>query len=80
MVQMLSNVTSRLESILEENPNQRRLVLFNTGLHDISQLCSRVKYEERSVYMTVSDADYSCAALYQQNLRTLGHFIPLLSR
>lgn len=75
MVQVLSNVTSQLQSLANENPNERRLILFNTGLHDISQLCSRVRYDERRVYMTIPDGNYSCTDLYRKNFEKLTNFI-----
>jgi len=75
MVQMMHNVTAQLHALSQSSPNQRRFLFFNTGLHDISQLCSRVCYEERHVYMKESDANFSCTALYR---RSLSHLVDLI--
>jgi hypothetical protein len=77
IVEMVENVTSTLQSLVQDDKNESRYILFNTGLHDINQLCARVMQEERrqSKYILQSDANFSCTAQYQTSLRQLVDFI-----
>ena len=73
IVQMMSNVTSQLLE-LEKFSKERRYILFNTGLHDIAQLCSRRWRHVRETYLG-PDANFSCAAQYRRSLGELFDFI-----
>lgn len=73
IVQMMSNVTSQL---LELNmPSKEcRYILFNTGLHDVAQLCSRLWRRVRETYLG-PDSNFSCTAQYRRSLGELFDFI-----
>ena len=75
IVQMMNNVTSQLQAFSRNYPNHRRFLLFNTGLHDISQLCSRVYREERAEYIKESDANFSCTEQYRHSFQRLVAFV-----
>jgi hypothetical protein len=73
IVQTMSNVTSRLVE-LKQFSNERRFLLFNTGLHDIAQLCSRRWRRVRQTYLG-PDSNFSCTAQYRYSLGELVDFI-----
>jgi hypothetical protein len=49
----------------------RRVVLFNTGLHDIHRLCGSEWHQDRTLYLTVDELQMPCTQLYQLALQTL---------
>ena len=56
----LDAVIETLQEMKEKDPDQKRLILFNSGLHDIAQLCS-VKYKKaRREYLDFADGAFSC--------------------
>jgi hypothetical protein len=73
IVQMMNNVTSQLLD-LKTFSKERRYILFNTGLHDIAQLCSRRWRHVRETHLG-PDSDFSCAAQYRHSLGELFDFI-----
>lgn len=75
IVQMIHNVTTELQSLAQVYPDQRLLLLFNTGLHDITQLCSRVGRDDRANYITESDSIFSCTAQYHRSFQQFVNFI-----
>jgi hypothetical protein len=73
IVQTMRNVTSRLVQ-LKQFSNERRFILFNTGLHDISRLCSRKWRQEREAHRG-PDSNFSCTAQYRHSLGELVDFL-----
>jgi hypothetical protein len=73
IVQTMSNVTSRLVE-LKQLSNEHRFLLFNTGLHDIAQLCSRRWRRVREAHLG-PDSNFSCTAQYRHSLGELVDFI-----
>jgi hypothetical protein len=51
--------------------NERKVVLFNSGLHDIHRLCGDEWKDDRSTYLHDSEIQQSCLDLYQVALDTL---------
>mmetsp|Transcript_28003 Transcript_28003/g.80943 ORF Transcript_28003/g.80943 Transcript_28003/m.80943 type:complete len:556 (-) Transcript_28003:33-1700(-) len=75
LAKRLDAVVEELQMILDEDPDERRFVLFNAGLHDVAQLCS-VKYKHaRSEYLGLADDEFSCVELYKTLLRELTTFL-----
>lgn len=75
IVQRMIDVTSELQEMARDSPNERRFVLFNTGLHDAEQLCSRLRRKVRRTYLKQPDATFSCTAQYRQSLGELADFV-----
>ena len=75
LTKRLEEVIEELQMIVDENPDERRFVLFNAGLHDIAQLCS-VKYKNaRNEYLALADGEFSCVELYKTLLSKLTSFL-----
>ena len=75
LAKRLDEVIEELQQIPAVNPNERRMVLFNAGLHDIAQLCS-VKYKKaRSEYFPLADDEFSCIEVYKTLLYKLTSFL-----
>ena len=65
-----------LEDMQEDVKDQKRLIIFNPGLHNIAQLCS-VKYKEmQRENLDVDDGAFSCIEMYKSLLHD---FIALLA-
>ena len=74
LAKRVEGVIEELQLIIDENPDERRFVLFNAGLHDIAQLCS-VKYKNaRNEYLGIADGEFSCVELYKTLLSKLTSF------
>ena len=78
----LSNIKSVLHRILIKDeqmqknsalPN-RRVVIFNTGLHDIDILCSSKRKRTRNITIDVNSNE-SCASAYRNMIKQLVQFI-----
>eukprot|EP00544_Gedaniella_sp_CCMP2646_P009990 CAMPEP_0202500398 /NCGR_PEP_ID=MMETSP1361-20130828/33020_1 /ASSEMBLY_ACC=CAM_ASM_000849 /TAXON_ID=210615 /ORGANISM="Staurosira complex sp., Strain CCMP2646" /LENGTH=289 /DNA_ID=CAMNT_0049132843 /DNA_START=245 /DNA_END=1111 /DNA_ORIENTATION=- len=76
IVEKMENVTSTLQSLVQDDKNERRFILFNTGLHDVDQLCvhARVMLEARRKRLGL-DPNFSCTAKYRTFLHQLVDFI-----
>ena len=75
LARRLDGVIEELQQIAAENPNERRVVLFNAGLHDIAQLCS-IKYKNaRSKFFPLADDEFSCMEVYKTLLYELTSFL-----
>ena len=68
-------VIEELQQIIAESPNERRVVLFNAGLHDIAQLCSAKYKNARSEYFPLADDEFSCIEVYKTLLYELTSFL-----
>jgi len=69
-------VTAELPT-LASDPNERRIVMFNTGLHDILRLCSAEAEfsKDRKDYLSAKEQQQSCTALYRQAVRLLANVV-----
>lgn len=77
LVPMMKNVTTTLQSLSHraEANNETLLLFFNSGLHDVSQLCSRMHHDGRRQYIQQPESNFSCAAQYRRSLSQLGNFL-----
>ncbi|KAG7340715.1 hypothetical protein IV203_024258 [Nitzschia inconspicua] len=76
-----SNVRAYLKDIQQNYSNDTKVVLFNTGLHDIHQLCGAENTNDRKTYLNTTHVDsgkFSCTAEYKlilyDFLRTIHDF------
>ena len=62
-----SNVQRFLDQVRQNNPNDTIVILFNTGLHDIHQLCGAENGNDRHQYLnrSIPDSDFSCLDEYR---------------
>jgi hypothetical protein len=63
------NVTQVLPSMSQKN--ERRVVVFNTGMHDIHRLCGSEWASDRQTYLSPQEQSLSCTVLYQQAVQAL---------
>lgn len=63
----------KLSAIPQEqvSHNERKIVLFNSGLHDIHRLCGDEWKDDRETYLSDSELQQSCVDLYRVALDTL---------
>ena len=69
-----SNVTSYLEGKQKEFPKDPKAVLFNTGLHDIHQLCGAENTDDRRTYLDpkiLESGSFSCTSEYRALLQEI---------
>jgi hypothetical protein len=74
-----SNVQRFLQDIRRKYPNDTISILFNTGLHDIHQLCGAENANDRHQYLNASipDSEFSCLAEYRF---LLNEFVDIIQR
>ena len=72
------NVTTVLHSLAAQ-PNERRIVLFNTGMHDIHRLCGAEWTEDRQQYLSPHEQEQPCSTLYRQAVRSLADAVQQFS-
>mmetsp|Transcript_20086 Transcript_20086/g.41714 ORF Transcript_20086/g.41714 Transcript_20086/m.41714 type:complete len:778 (+) Transcript_20086:103-2436(+) len=71
----MANVTSKLNAILENEGNQsKKVILFNTGLHDVDILCSSIRSRSRGSKEEINDTK-ACVDLYREALEDLTRVI-----
>lgn len=71
----MANVTSELNAILENEGNQsNKVILFNTGLHDVDILCSSIRSRSRGSKEEINDTK-ACVDLYREALEDLTRVI-----
>ena len=75
LAKRLDGVIEELQQIVAENTNERRVVLFNAGLHDIAQLCSAKYRKARSEYFPLANDEFSCIEVYKTLLYELTYFL-----
>lgn len=63
----------KLSTIPQEQsrPDERKIVLFNSGLHDIHRLCGDEWKQDRETYLNESELKQSCVHMYHVALETL---------
>mmetsp|Transcript_9013 Transcript_9013/g.14455 ORF Transcript_9013/g.14455 Transcript_9013/m.14455 type:complete len:555 (-) Transcript_9013:256-1920(-) len=66
-----ANIQRFLDEIQHKAPNDAKVILFNTGLHDIHQLCGAENEDDRRKYLNSSllVSDFSCTAEYRALLK-----------
>jgi hypothetical protein len=67
-----SNVTAFLNDLQDRYPNDPKAILFNTGLHDIHQLCGAENAEDRKTYLDpkrLHSGAFSCTNEYRALLQ-----------
>ena len=75
LAKRLDGVIEELQEIAADNPKERRVVLFNAGLHDIAQLCSTKYKNARADYFPLADDEFSCVEVYKTLLHELALFL-----
>lgn len=71
----LDDVLVALQEIQEYRPNRSIFIIFNSGLHDIAQLCS-IKYRaNRAATLSYLDEEFRCVERYTELLRELASFL-----
>ena len=73
IIQTLQNVTSTLSELSTEG--EEIVIIFNTGLHDISVFCSDKDNKRRPGYSVVSPKEFVCIEEYQENFTQLVEFL-----
>lgn len=68
-----TNVTEVLPSMVV--PGERRVVVFNTGMHDIHRLCGTEWADDRQSYLSPQDARLPCTVLYKRAVQELANAI-----
>lgn len=76
LYETLGDVQRQLDDL--KSKDEYYFVIFNSGLHDILELCFHnvEKRERRQKYLNVSDEDISCPDVYRKYLR---HFLELVN-
>ena len=75
----LPHMKSRLNNFTKTFPDERKMVVFNTGLHDIDRLCSARMWPARErdqelMNKTIPEGE-PCIATYQKQFREMVKFI-----
>jgi hypothetical protein len=72
-----SNVQRFLDQARQNHPDDTIVILFNTGLHDIHQLCGAENAHDRHQYLnrSIPDSDFSCLEEYRS---VLGEFASII--
>eukprot|EP00590_Aulacoseira_subarctica_P005378 CAMPEP_0172417734 /NCGR_PEP_ID=MMETSP1064-20121228/4240_1 /TAXON_ID=202472 /ORGANISM="Aulacoseira subarctica , Strain CCAP 1002/5" /LENGTH=540 /DNA_ID=CAMNT_0013156229 /DNA_START=303 /DNA_END=1924 /DNA_ORIENTATION=- len=73
----IDNVKREMNSLLTsgKNAGEKRIVIFNTGLHDLDKLCAHQWAWERKLRMNITDDNFSCVEMYRKNFQELVNFI-----
>lgn len=64
------NVTQLYEPMADYEAD-RTIVIFNTGMHDIHRLCGHHWIDDRPNYLTETELQLSCTAMYRTAIREL---------
>lgn len=66
------NVT---DFLIPKDTNEKTVVLFNSGMHDIHRLCGHHFADERPEYLRQSELEQPCTEVYQTAIRSLAKII-----
>jgi hypothetical protein len=67
------NITEILPTMVV--PGERRVIVFNTGMHDIHRLCGAEWASDRQSYLSPHDARLPCTVLYKRAVQELANAI-----
>jgi hypothetical protein len=67
------NMTSVLDNLQQKpSPNEKRIILYNTGMHDIHRLCDNYWMKDRELYLTSAESrNNNCFENYQLSIELL---------
>jgi hypothetical protein len=66
------NVTAFVDDpVLRDTAQGPRIVIFNTGMHDIHRLCGQEWSDDRLLYLTKTESTASCTTMYRLAIREL---------
>ena len=70
----LDSIKKELNQIRQDHPSDRKIILFNTGLHDVAQLCSMRYSGHRKTYLgnaltTKDTTSLGCVEMYRKTFR-----------
>jgi len=67
----INTVKEKLNQIKSVNPEERQIIIFNAGLHDVKKLCGKSWSSLRKTEMNITDDNFSCIDLYRSCFQEL---------